>query len=60
MDYSIIEQINVRIGMSELNKDLIEKIFFQGRKISKIQSDIIIKNLSKGNKGVKALYIELL
>ena len=60
MDYSIIEQINVRIGMSELNKDLIEKIFFRGRKISKIQSDIIIKNLSKGNKGVKALYIELL
>ena len=59
-DYSILDQINVKIGMSELNKQIIEKTFFQGKKISKIQSDIIMKSLTKGRQNVKALVIELL
>ena len=59
-DYSILDKINAKIWMSELNKDIIEKMFFQGKKISKIQNDIIIKKLSKGKKNVKALVIELL
>lgn len=59
-DYSILDKINVKIWMSELNKDIIEKMFFQGKKISKIQNEIIIKKLSKGKKNVKALVIELL
>ena len=59
-DYSIIEDINVKVGMYKLNKEIIEKTFFKGKKISKIQSDIIIKSLTKGRKDVKALYIELL
>ena len=59
-DYSIFDKINVKIWMSELNKDIIEKMFFQGRKISQIQNDIIIKKLTKGKNNVKALVIELL
>lgn len=59
-DYSILDKINVKIWMSELNKDIIEKLFFQGKKISQIQNDIIIKKLSKGKNNVKALVIELL
>ena len=59
-DYSILDQINVKIGMSELNKQIIEKTFFQGKKISRIQSDIIMKSLTKGRQNVKALVIELL
>ena len=46
--------------MYNLNKEIIEKTFFKGKKISEIQSDIIIKSLTKGKNNVKALYIELL
>ena len=59
-DNSILAKINVKIWMSELNKEVIEKMFFKGKQISQIQSDIIIKNLTKGKKNVKALAIELL
>ena len=59
-NYSVLENINVRIGMTELNKETIEKIFFQGYKITEIQNEIIMKNLAKGKKNVKVLYIELL
>ena len=59
-DYSILDKINVKIGMSELNKQIIEKTFFKGKKISQIQNDIIMKSLTKGRKNVKALIIELL
>ena len=60
VDYSIIEDINVKVGLYKLNKEIIEKTFFKGKKISKIQSDIIIKSLTNGRKDVRALYIELL
>ncbi len=59
-NYSVLDNINVKIGMTELNKDTIEKIFFQGYKITEIQNEIIMKNLTKGKKNVKVLYIELL
>lgn len=59
-NYSVLNNINVKIGMTELNKDTIEKIFFQGHKITEIQNEIIMKNLTKGKKNVKVLYIELL
>ena len=59
-NYSVLDNINVKIGMTELNKETIEKIFFQGYKITEIQNEIIMKNLTKGKKNVKVLYIELL
>ena len=59
-NYSVLDNINVKIGMTELNKESIEKIFFQGYKITEIQNEIIMKNLTKGKKNVKVLYIELL
>lgn len=59
-DYGILNQINVKIGMNELNKEIIERMFFQGNKISQNQSNIILKNLTKGKKNVKALFIEIL
>ena len=59
-NYSVLDNINVKIGMIELNKETIEKIFFQGYKITEIQNEIIMKNLAKGKKNVKVLYIELL
>ena len=59
-NYSVLDNINVKIGMTELNKETIEKIFFQGYKITEIQNEIIINNLAKGKKNVKILYIELL
>ena len=59
-NYSVLDNINVKIGMTELNKESIEKIFFQGYKITEIQNEIIMKNLAKGKKNVKVLYIELL
>ena len=59
-NYSVLDNINVKIGMTELNKETIEKIFFQGYKITEIQNEIIMKNLAKGKKNVKVLYIELL
>ena len=59
-NYSVLDNINVKIGMTELNKDTIEKIFFQGYKITEIQNEIIMKNLTKGKKNVKVLYIEIL
>ena len=59
-NYSVLENINVKIGMSELNKETIEKIFFKGHKITEMQNEIIMKNLAKGKKNVKVLYIELL
>ena len=46
--------------MTELNKETIEKIFFKGHTITEIQNEIIMKNLAKGKKNVKVLYIELL
>jgi len=59
-NYSVLENINVKIGMTELNKETIEKIFFKGHTITEIQNEIIMKNLAKGKKNVKVLYIELL
>lgn len=59
-NYSVLENINVKIGMTELNKETVEKIFFKGHTITEIQNEIIMKNLAKGKKNVKVLYIELL
>ncbi len=59
-NYSVLENINVKIGMTDLNKETIEKIFFKGHTITEIQNEIIMKNLAKGKKNVKVLYIELL
>ena len=59
-DYPLLKDLNIKIGVSELNKDIIEKLFFNGNKISKIQSDLIINNLIRKKKKVKALMIELI
>ena len=59
-DYIILDEIKVKIWMKELNKENIEKMFFQGKKISQFQNDIIMKNLKKERKKVKTLFIEFL
>lgn len=59
-DYSLLDNINIKVGVGDLNKNAIEKMFFNGNKISKIQNDIIIKNLSKGCSNIKTLFIEIL
>jgi hypothetical protein len=59
-DYSLLDQINLKIGINDLNKNNIEKLLFKGKKINRIQNDIIMKNLSKGRKNIKVLFIEIL
>ena len=60
INYTSLDEIKVKIGMNDLNKENIEKMFFKGKNISQIQNDIIMKKLMKGRKSVKALFIELL
>ena len=59
-NYSLLNQINIKIGINDLNKNNIEKLLFKGKKINRIQNDIIMKNLSKGRKDAKVLFIEIL
>ena len=57
--YSILNQVDVNIGFSDLTPDLLKKSLFQGKEYNEIQVQNIMKNLSQGSENVKVLTIEL-
>ena len=59
--YKILDEVKVKIGMSDLNKDIAKKLFFKNRDdVSEEELKRTINNLSQGNENVKVLIIELL
>ena len=58
--YPELKGLNIRIGVSELTKDVIKKMMFSGQKVDDCQIDLTYANLTKDNNNMKALSIEIL
>ena len=59
-NYPELKGLNIRIGVSELTKDVIKKMMFSGQKVDDCQIDLTYANLTKDNNNMKALSIEIL
>ena len=59
-DNSILNQLKVKIGMADLNRKTVKKLFFKGKIVSDIELEVTLNNLTQGNENVKALMIELI
>jgi len=58
--YPELKGLNIRIGVSQLTKDVIKKMMFSGQKVDDCQIDLTYANLTKDNNNMKALSIEIL
>ena len=59
--YKILEDVKVKIGMSDLNKNIARKVFFRNKEeVEDEELERAIANISQGNENVKVLIIELL
>jgi len=59
-NYPELKGLNIRIGVSQLTKDVIKKMMFAGQKVDDCQIDLTYANLTKDNNNMKALSIEIL
>jgi hypothetical protein len=59
-NYPELKGLNIRIGVSQLTKDVIKKMMFSGQKVDDCQIDLTYANLIKDNSNMKALSIEIL
>lgn len=57
--YPELKDVNIKIGVSEFNRDVIKNIMFNGQKIDDYQIDLTYKNLTKDNDNLKALSIQI-
>jgi hypothetical protein len=57
--YSILNQVFVNVGMTDLTTDFLKKTVFKNKNPSEQQIENAMKNLSQGNENVKVLTIEL-
>ncbi len=55
-----LKGLNIKIGVSELTRDVIKDIMFSGQKVDDRQIDLTYKNLTKDNESFKALSIQIL
>ena len=58
--YPELKGVNIKIGVSDLTKDVIKNIMFNGQKVDDCQIDLTYANLTKKDDDIKALTIELL
>jgi hypothetical protein len=55
-----LKGLNIKIGVSELTRDVIKNIMFSGQTIDDCQVDLTYENLTKDNQCLKALSIQIL
>jgi hypothetical protein len=58
--YPELKGVNIKIGVSELTKDVIKDMMFNGQKVDDCQIELTYANLTKGNENLKALSIQIL
>ena len=59
--YKILDDVKVKIGMSDLNDNIVKKLFFKNKdNVTDEEITRTINNLSQGNENVKVLIIEML
>ena len=59
--YKILDDVKVKIGMSDLNDKIVKKLFFKNREeVSNEEITRTKNNISQGNENVKVLLIEML
>ena len=58
--YLELKGVNIKIGVSELTKDVIKDIMYNGQKVDDFQIELTYANLTKGNENLKALSIQIL
>ena len=57
--YPELKGVNIKIGVSDLTKDVIKNIMFNGQKVDDCQIDLTYANLTKDNDNLKALSIQI-
>ena len=57
--YPELKGVNIKIGVSELTRDVIKNIMFNGQKVDDCQIDLTYANLTKDNDNLKALSIQI-
>ena len=57
--YPELKGVNIKIGVSDLTKDVIKNIMFSGQKVEDCQIDLTYANLTKDNDNLKALSIQI-
>ena len=57
--YPELKGVNIKIGVSDLTKDVIKNIMFNGQKVDDCQIDLTYANLTKDNENLKALSIQI-
>ena len=58
-EYPMLEGLNVKIGLTELTKDVIRNMLYDGQKVDDKELELTLQNLKRTNGGCKALMIEL-
>jgi hypothetical protein len=56
---SIINGLNVRVGLRKLTPSLVKKTCFKGQNVTKMQIDNALKNISQGEDNVRILTVEI-
>ena len=56
---SIINGLNVRVGLRKLTPSLLKKTCFKGQNVTKMQIDNALKNISQGEDNVRILTVEI-
>ena len=59
-NYPQLKGVNVKIGVTQLTKDVIKDFMFGGQKVDKCQIDLAYANFTKDNDDIKALSIQIL
>ena len=57
--YPELKGVNIKIGVSELTRDVIKNIMFNGQTVDDCQIDLTYANLTKDNDNLKALSIQI-
>ena len=57
-EYPILKDVNLRIGLTELTKDVIKDVIYDGKKVDDEEVEATLQNFIKNNGGCKALMIE--
>lgn len=56
---SVINGLNVRVGIRKLTPSLLKKTCFKGQNVTKMQIDNALKNISQGEDNVRILTVEI-
>ena len=58
--YPELKGANIQIGVTDLTKDVIRNIMFNGQKVDEYQIDLTYNNLTRSNTNLKALSIQII